>query len=185
MPSVSNNSRFSRWAAAAQITWRTSACSGRALESFMVSNCWMIGCARPGTDGRSWASSRNAAELPYRDRSFDIVLQSTVFTSLLDPGFQEQVAREMVRVLRRDGWILWYDFRVNNPWNPDVRGVAKRRVNELFPGMASVFYPVTLAPPLIRALVPRFTWLARLLNAFPCSRSHYWAVLWWSDGTRG
>jgi ubiquinone/menaquinone biosynthesis C-methylase UbiE len=96
----------------------------------------------------------NAAELPYRDRSFDVVLQSTVFTSLFDPGFQEEVAREMVRVLRREGWILWYDFRVNNPWNPDVREVPKRRVKAPFPGMASAF------------------------------RTHYWAVLWWPDGTR-
>lgn len=112
----------------------------------------------PRTARETWPELQiiqgNAAELPYRDRSFDVVVQLTVFTSLLDRGFQEQVAREMVRVLKRAGWILWYDFRVNNPWNPDVRGVPRRRVKELFPGMASAFYPVTLGPPLARALVP-------------------------------
>jgi ubiquinone/menaquinone biosynthesis C-methylase UbiE len=119
----------------------------------------------------------DASRLPFPDETFDLVLQSTVFTSILDPALQTQIAGEMTRVLKSDGAILWYDFRVNNPWNPDVRGVSRRRVKELFPGMTATFRRVTLIPPLARFLGPRALWLARLLNAMPVLRTHYWALL--------
>src|SRR6266571_2248553 len=37
----------------------------------------------------------NAARLPFTKESFDIVMQSTVFTSVLDPGMKQQLASEM------------------------------------------------------------------------------------------
>ena len=64
-----------------------------------------------------------------------MVLQSTVFTSIQDDGLKAQVAAEMMRVVRPDGLILWYDFRVNNPRNPDVTGVGKTEILRLFPGL--------------------------------------------------
>ena len=57
----------------------------------------------------------NAARLPFTDESFDIVVQSTVFTSVLDPGMKEALASEMRRVLKPEGLILWYDYHMNNP----------------------------------------------------------------------
>ena len=35
---------------------------------------------------------------------------------------KQAVAEEMLRVLKPQGLILWYDYHVNNPWNKDVRG---------------------------------------------------------------
>ncbi|GIS97788.1 MAG: hypothetical protein CM1200mP25_0250 [Acidobacteriota bacterium] len=48
----------------------------------------------------------NGASLPYPDNSFDIVLQSTVFTSLLDSHMRQRVANEMKRVVTVDGVTL-------------------------------------------------------------------------------
>jgi ubiquinone/menaquinone biosynthesis C-methylase UbiE len=62
----------------------------------------------------------NAAILEYSDESFDVVIQSTVFTSVLDINVKRQMASEMCRVLKPEGLILWYDYHVNNPWNADV-----------------------------------------------------------------
>src|SRR5215510_9432932 len=64
----------------------------------------------------------NAAELAFPDATFDLVVQSTVFTSVLDAFIKQQMASEMLRVVKDDGSILWHDYYVNNPWNPDVRG---------------------------------------------------------------
>ena len=64
----------------------------------------------------------SAAQLPFSNERFDLVLQSTVFTSILDPDLKRRVAAEMMRVVKPDGFILWYDYHVNNPWNNDVRG---------------------------------------------------------------
>jgi len=75
----------------------------------------------------------SAAELPFCDGTFDLVLQSTVFTSILDPDLRRCVAVEMMRVVKSNGFILWYDYHVNNPWNRDVRGVKRREIYQLFP----------------------------------------------------
>ena len=79
----------------------------------------------------------SAAELPFCDQMFDLVLQSTVFTSILDPDLKRRVAAEMMRVVKEEGIILWYDYHVNNPWNSDVRGVNRREIARLFPAVIS------------------------------------------------
>ena len=70
----------------------------------------------------------DASHLVYEDESFDIVIQFTMFTSILDNRMKQSVAGEMLRVLKPDGIILWYDYYRNNPMNPDVRGVKKREI---------------------------------------------------------
>jgi len=119
----------------------------------------------------------NAEQLPYDDESFDIVMQFTVFTSILDPRMKRNVAREMLRVLKRDGIILWYDYHMNNPRNPDVRGVGKREIQALFPDCSIDLRRVTLAPPLTRLLAP-YSWLVcYLLEKIPLLCTHYLGVI--------
>ncbi|HEU4628907.1 MAG TPA: class I SAM-dependent methyltransferase [Gemmatimonadaceae bacterium] len=127
----------------------------------------------------AWRSARgvslavgSGASLPLPDAAFDVVLQSTVFTSILDPTLRARVAAEMRRVLRPGGLILWYDFAVDNPRNPDVRGVGRGEVHRLFPGCRVALRRVTLAPPLARRLAPRALWLCRLLTVLPPLRTH-------------
>ena len=66
----------------------------------------------------------DASTLDLEEESFDIVLQSTVFTSILDDGFQQRLADRMWSWVRPGGGILWYDFIWNNPRDPDVRGAC-------------------------------------------------------------
>jgi ubiquinone/menaquinone biosynthesis C-methylase UbiE len=113
------------------------------------------------------------ASLPFADESFDLVLQSTVFTSVLDPTTKQRIACEMMRVLKQDGLILWYDFLFDNPRNPDVRGVGKREIQALFAGCRIELRRITLAAPLARRLVPR-SWLAGyVLGRIPLLCTHY------------
>lgn len=114
----------------------------------------------------------SGASLPLPDGSFDVVLQSTVFTSILDDGVRARVAAEMRRVLRPGGFVLWYDFAVDNPRNPDVRGVGRAEVRRLFSGCRVTLRRTTLAPPLARLLAPRARWLCRLLAGVPLLRTH-------------
>jgi SAM-dependent methyltransferase len=117
------------------------------------------------------------AKLSFCDATFDLVLQSTVFTSVLDPGTKQQMASEMLRVVKGDGLILWYDYHVNNPWNPDVRGVKKGEMYRLFPGCCIELRRITLAPPLARWLVPHSWVLADLLVKIPLLCTHYLGVI--------
>lgn len=118
----------------------------------------------------------DATQAPIEPASQDIVFQSTVFSSLLDDAFQQQLADAMWRWVKPGGGVLWYDFTVNNPRNPDVRGVSLARVRELFPQGRLSACRVTLAPPLARAVCRVHPALYGLLNSFPLLRTH---VLAW------
>jgi hypothetical protein len=103
---------------------------------------------------------------------FDIVYQSTVFSSILDDNLQMKLARRMWEMTRPGGAVLWYDLRYDNPKNPHVRGVPPRRIRQLFPESKPIMRRVTLAPPISRRackISPSLYWL---LNALPLLRSH-------------
>ncbi len=114
-----------------------------------------------------------ATALPFRDGAFDIVLQSTVFTSILDDEIRRRAASELLRVLRRGGVVLWYDFFVDNPRNPDVRAVRKRDLVRLFPECTIDVRRTTLAPPLARRIAPRSWLTGAILSAVPVLCTHY------------
>ena len=109
--------------------------------------------------------------------SCDIVLQSTVFSSLLDPQFQQRLAAAMWRWVRPGGGVLWYDFTMDNPRNPDVRGVPLARLQALFPQAVVQHRRVTLAPPLARAVCRVHPGLYPLFNRLPLLRTHVLAWL--------
>lgn len=119
----------------------------------------------------------SATALPFDDASFDVVLQSTVFTSILDGDVRSRAASEMLRVLRADGVILWYDFFVDNPRNRDVRGVRKSEIRRLFPGCRIDLRRITLAPPLARRIAPRSWLAAAILSAVPFLCTHYVGII--------
>ena len=127
----------------------------------------------PGADLRIG----DAASLPWDSGTFDIVICSTLFTSVLDLGVRCLIAGEIVRVLAPGGALLWYDFAFNNPRNPHVRGISRSELRQLFPQLAGKIRSVTLAPPLARLIVPRSWTLASLLEAVPFLRTHLLAIL--------
>jgi len=127
----------------------------------------------PGADIRR----ADAASLPFEDGAFDIVLQSMMFSSILDEGVRRAAAAEMARVLAPGGLVLWYDFFVDSPRNRQVRGVRRSEVAALFPGFAMRWRRATLAPPLVRALAPRAWALASFLQALRVLDTHAVAVL--------
>lgn len=101
---------------------------------------------------RLLAGDASAADIP--PASQDLVLQSTVFSTILDDALQQRLAAAMWSWLKPGGAVIWYDFTVDNPRNPDVRGVPLARVRELFPDCPDRHFTarrITLAPPLARA----------------------------------
>jgi len=116
----------------------------------------------------------NALDLTYKNE-FDIVFQSTVFTSILDNNFKQELANRMLKMLKPGGFILWYDFKFNNPQNHDVKGVGRAEIKKLFPDCKIKFYPVTLAPPIGRR-AGRYCNLIN--NIFPFLRTHLVAEIY-------
>lgn len=111
-----------------------------------------------------------------------IVLQSTVFSSLLDEDFQQRLADAMWRWVAPGGGVLWYDFTFDNPRNTHVRGVPLSRVQRLFPEGRLSARRVTLAPPIARRALRVSPLLHDVLAAVPWLRTH---VLAWIGKPRG
>jgi SAM-dependent methyltransferase len=140
----------------------------------------MIARARSRLPGAARVCVGDAESLPIEAGSFDVVMQWTVFTSLLDDCFQERLAARMWSWLSPGGAVLWYDFVYNNPNNRDVRGVPLRRVFKLFPEGKFKVKRVTLAPPIARLAVRIHPSLYGFLNALAFLRTH---ILCWIEKT--
>ncbi len=125
---------------------------------------------------RLWLGDAVAA--PVIEASQDLVMQCTVFSSLLDDAFQQRLADAMWRWLRPGGAVLWNDFTVDNPRNRDVRGVPLARLQALFPQGRIQSQRVTLAPPLARAVCRVHPKLYTFFNLLPPLRTH---VLAWVE----
>ena len=114
----------------------------------------------------------DGCHLPYADKSFDLVMQFTVFSSILDAATRAAVAAEMRRVVRPDGLILWYDFWLN-PRNPHTRGIRPAEIRTLFPACSYRFQRLTLAPPITRWM-GRVSWPGcYLLEQLRILNTHY------------
>lgn len=96
----------------------------------------------------------SADELPFEDQAFDVIVASTLFSSLPSRRLEHGVAREIGRVVRRGGWIVWYDLRLGSPRNPAVHGLSTQDVERLFPDWPLDLEPLTLLPPVARRLGP-------------------------------
>jgi len=118
-------------------------------------------------------SCADGQHLPYPREAFDLVLQYTAFSSVLDDAVRANLAREMMRVLRKPkGVIVWYDFWIN-PSNAQARGIRPREIRSLFPDCNHRFLRITLAPPITRKLASRSWICCILLEKLRLLNSHY------------
>jgi ubiquinone/menaquinone biosynthesis C-methylase UbiE len=139
----------------------------------------------------------DAADLPYADGHFDVVLQLTCLSSILDEKVRRGVAAEMWRVTAPGGIVMSYDMRPtpaairalgrlfalvsgrtaaasdsSTPTTP----VAARELESLFGRPVTSRRVVTLNFELA-SLVGRSRPLASLLRAIPWLRTHELVVL--------
>ncbi len=122
-------------------------------------------------------SCADGQNLPYPTHSFDLLLQFTMFSSILSEGVCYTVAKEMLRVVKPDGLILWYDFWVN-PMNKQTHGIDRRQIRDLFPACHFDFERITLAPPLARMTVPVSWTASQLLEKLRFLNTHYLVAIW-------
>jgi ubiquinone/menaquinone biosynthesis C-methylase UbiE len=109
----------------------------------------------------------SADQLDYPDSSFDLVTQFTVFSSILDEKMQVGIAREMIRVTKPGGLIVWYDLRRMGKSKALV-GFPQTVVESLFPGFHTTHAAITrLRFGLSRRLIARSWELVGLLERLP------------------
>jgi ubiquinone/menaquinone biosynthesis C-methylase UbiE len=116
-------------------------------------------------------------ELPFPDRSVQVVLLSTVLSSILDRATRRRVAAEAYRVVSDDGILLVYDIRLPSPANPNVRRIGKKELRALLPGARIRSRPITLLPPLARSICRIWPGLYQPLARVRPLRGHYLSVV--------
>jgi SAM-dependent methyltransferase len=131
----------------------------------------------------------DASRLPWADGAFDVVVQYTCLSSILDPALRAEIAAEMSRVTGPGGVILSYDMRPL-PW--PFRVLGRLRARRRGPAAAPVTPTTAIgldelrrhwAGHEIRAssatltgelgmLAGRARWAAELAAAVPTLRTH-------------
>ena len=114
----------------------------------------------------------SADEMPFDTGGFDLTAAVTLFSSLPSQPLEMAVAREIDRVVRPRGRLIWYDIRYRNPWNPGVHGISQQRLHELFPGWLAELRSFSLLPPTARRLGRSTPITYPALDALPPLRSH-------------
>ena len=114
--------------------------------------------------------------LPFPARTFDLVLQFTAISSILDPELRRNICADMLRVLKPGGMIIFYDFWLNLT-NPQTRGIRPLEIRGLFHDCDFEFQKITLAPPIVRRLVSISWGLALFLEGLRIFNTHYLVMI--------
>ena len=121
-------------------------------------------------------SNADGYRVPFPAGTFDLVLQYTAISSILDSELRRAICADLIRVTRPGGLILSYDFWTN-PTNPHTRGFHPAEIRQSFPDCDIEFQKITLAPPLVRRIVPISWGLAHFLESLWFLNTHYLSAI--------
>lgn len=115
----------------------------------------------------------DARLLPYKDKVFDIIIAFVLFSSVTSKEDRLQIAKEMIRVLKDDGLIIFYDFFIRNPQNKSIKAVRKKDIRELFNCCSFYFKRITFLPPVCRILPSFLLIFYYIFESLKIFNTHY------------
>jgi ubiquinone/menaquinone biosynthesis C-methylase UbiE len=74
----------------------------------------------------------DASQMAFEDEAFDLACEVTMFTQILDDNLARKIASEMIRVTKRNGYLMLVDWRYNKPGHPEYNALTKKRMTKLF-----------------------------------------------------
>ena len=149
-----------------------------------------IKTAKDNCSPKMHLSAGNAECLPFPDDYFDFVFQFTVFTSILDDKIKSNIAKEMLRVLKPGGRIIWYDFPTGfrrifpflnyfircKESNYHVAPIDKAEIKKLFVGCRIKTKRVALHGKIVKLICSNWL-LAMILEKFKLLTTRYLCVI--------
>ncbi|MFB0524902.1 MAG: class I SAM-dependent methyltransferase [Phycisphaerae bacterium] len=119
----------------------------------------------------------SAEHIPFEKGSFDLLTLFTCLSSILDDSIRAAVCEQAWECLKPGGVALIYDFRVNNPFNPDVRAVTLNELKSYYPTCKYNTKTLTLLPMFGRRIGRYSIGLCNLLALCPFLRTHRMTAL--------
>ena len=99
-------------------------------------------------------SVQNATNLSFENNFFDLVYESTMFVQLTNQKVSEEIANEMIRITKSNGFLIVFDWRYGKINNKNFLSCDKQRIKKMFNvGLSTKLIsiiPGMLIPPLGR-----------------------------------
>lgn len=74
----------------------------------------------------------DASKMRYADNYFDIVFESTMFSTLSNDNLCNTIASEMIRVCKPNAHIVLVDWKIPKPNNPSYNALTKKKLFKFF-----------------------------------------------------
>lgn len=122
----------------------------------------------------------DASQMFFSDNSFDLIYESTMFSTLPDEDLCIAISREMVRVCKKGGYLLLVDWRYKKSGSTKYNALNRKKVKTYF-GVSQVTDLISveagaLVPPLGRFLskyIPSLYFLVAALLPFSVGQIVY------------
>ena len=112
-------------------------------------------------------------KIPVSDDKFTIIVISTVFSSIIGNSNRLFWAQEIDRVLKEGGVIIFYDMKVNNPFNFNTKKISKKELKLLFNNYSIKTKSLTVLPQLSRTISLISPKIYPLLTKLSFLHTHY------------
>ena len=77
-------------------------------------------------------SLQDATNLDFKNNYFDLTYESTMFVQITNNEISQKIANEMIRITKKGGYLILFDWRYGKFNNPNFLACNKRRIKELF-----------------------------------------------------
>ena len=77
----------------------------------------------------SW---QDATNLEFKNNYFDLTYESTMFVQITNKKISKKIANEMIRITKKNGYLILFDWRYGKFNNANFLACNKRRIQELF-----------------------------------------------------
>ena len=77
----------------------------------------------------SW---QDATNLNFKNNYFDLTYESTMFVQITNSNISQKIANEMIRITKKGGYLILFDWRYGKFNNANFLACNKRRIKELF-----------------------------------------------------
>jgi len=77
-------------------------------------------------------SCQDATNLDFKNNYFDLTYESTMFVQITNNDISQKIANEMIRITKKGGHLILFDWRYGKFNNANFLACNKRRIQKLF-----------------------------------------------------